>query len=117
MLSKLREVQPKVIDIHCICHLVNFCVKAAVKILPLKVDDFLVDLYYHFRYSVKRIASLVEYTEFCSTEYKSILSHVETRWLSLRHSIQRTLQMWNPLCSYFRSHRDVEKAGKVRTIC
>ena len=32
-------------------------------------------------------------------------------------SIQCTLQMWDPLCSYFRSHCDVEKAGKVRTIC
>ena len=28
----------------------------------------------------------------------------------------RVLEMWVPLCSYFRSHRDVEKPGKVHTI-
>ena len=31
-------------------------------------------------------------------------------------AINRTLEMWEPLCSYFTSHPDVEKAGKVKTI-
>ena len=38
VIAKLREKQPKIIDIHCICHVVSLCVKAAVKVLPLKVD-------------------------------------------------------------------------------
>ena len=116
VIAKLREKQPKIIDIHCICHVVNLCVKAAVKVLPLKVDDLLVDIYYHFHHSVKRVASLGEYADFCATEYKSVLKHCETRWLSLGRAIQRTLHMWEPLCSYFCSHPDVEKAGKVRSI-
>ena len=86
-----------------------------MKVLPLKVDDLLVDFYYHFHHSVKRVASLVEYAEFCATEYKGVLKHCETRWLSLGRAIQRTLHMWEPLCSYFSSHPDVEKAGKVRS--
>ena len=116
VIAKLRVEQPKIIDIYCVCHLVNLCVKAATKTLPLKVDDLLVDIYYHFRNSVKRMASLHDYAEFCSIEYKSVLNHCETRWLSLRRAIQRTLEMWEPLCSYFCSHPDVEKPGKVRTI-
>ena len=28
----------------------------------------------------------------------------------------QTLEIWAPLCSYIRSHPDVEKPGKVRTI-
>lgn len=41
VIAKLRSVQPKIIDVHCICHLVNLCVKSAVKSLPLKVDDII----------------------------------------------------------------------------
>ena len=84
--------------------------KSAIKTLPLKIDDFLIDIY-HFHTSIKRLASLREYAEFCSTEYKMVLKHCETRWLSLRRAIQRTLEMYEPLCSYFRSHPDVEKSG------
>jgi hypothetical protein len=116
VIAKLSAKQPKVFDIHCICHVVSLCLKAAVKAIPMKVDDLLVDIYYHFHHSVKRVASLVEYTEFCSTEFKSVLKHRETRWLSLGQAIQRTLHLWEPLCSYFHSHPHVEKAGKVRTI-
>ena len=90
--------------------------KSAVKALPLKVDDLLVDIYYHFRNSGNRIVSLREFAEFCCVEFKSILKHCETRWLFLRRAINRTLDMWDPLLSYFKSHNDVEKPGKVRTI-
>ena len=85
VIAKLRTLQPKIVDVNCICHLVNLCIKSAVKILPLKVDDLLVDIYCHFRNSLKRIVSLQEFAMFC------ILKHCETRWLSLRRAINRTL--------------------------
>ncbi len=113
VIAKIRNEQPKIIDVHCICHLVNLCVNSAVKVLPFKVDEVLVDIYYHFHHSVKRITTLKEYADFCDVEFKSILKHCETRWLSLTRSIKRTLQMWEPLLSYFTSHPDVEKTGKV----
>ena len=62
------------------------------------------------------MSSLQDYAHFYCIEYKSVLSHCETQWLSLRRAIIRTLEMWDPLCSYFRSHSDVEKPGKVRSI-
>lgn len=79
VVSKSHAEQPKLLDIHCICHLVSLVVKSATKALPLKFDELLVDIYYHFHYSVKRVTSLKEYVDFCNTEYKSILKHVETR--------------------------------------
>ena len=80
--------------------------------LPLKVEDLLVDIFYHCHHSIKRVASLREYADFCSIRYKSVLKHTETRWLSLSQSIQRTLERWDPLCSYFTSHREVENREK-----
>ena len=113
VIAYLRKEQPKVLDVHCTCHVVSLSIKAVTKTLPIKVDELLVDIYYHFHHSVKRIESL---KDFCSTEYKSILKHCETRWLSLTRSLKRTLEMWDPLCSYFSSHPDVNKPGKVKTI-
>ncbi len=116
VIAKLRSVQPKILDVYCICHLVNLCLKSAVKSLPLKVDDLLIDIYYHFRNSVNRMTSLHKFAEFCCVQYKCVLKHCQTRWLSLGRAIDRIIDMWDPLLSYFTSHRDVDKPGKVKTI-
>ena len=55
VIAKLRELQPNLVDINCICHSLNLCVKSAVKTLPLKIDELLVDIFYHFHHSVKRV--------------------------------------------------------------
>ena len=82
VIAKLRELQPTIVDISCICHSLNLCVKSAVKTLPLKVDELLVDIFYHFHHSGKRVPSLQEYANFYSCEYKAVLKHCETQWLS-----------------------------------
>ena len=41
VITKLRAKQPKVIDVHCTCHVVDLCVESTVKVIP-KVDDLLV---------------------------------------------------------------------------
>lgn len=116
VIAKIRQKQPKVIDIHCVCHIINLVVKSAVKTLPFKVDELLVDVFFHFHHSTKRVSALHEYAEFCQVEFKAILRHCETRWLSLTQSLKRTLDMWEPLLSYFKSHPDSEKSGKVKSI-
>ena len=117
MIAKVRELQSNIINVNCICHLLCVCVKSAIKTLLLKVDDLMVDVFYHFRNSVKRVTTLQEYATFCDSEYKTVLKHSETRWLSLRRAVVRMLDIWDCLCSYFRSHADVDKPGKVKSIC
>ena len=112
----LKEKQPSLVDFGCICHLENLAVKAAVKTLPTNVDAFLVDLNTHFYLSVKRKEEFKSFCDFVSINYKAILSHVETRWLSLLRVISRVLELWPALVSYFHSHDDAEKPGRVRTI-
>ena len=79
VIAKLRTIQPRIIHVHCICHLVSLCTKSAVKILLLKFDNFLVDIIYRFQNSANRVVILQEYTEFCSAEFKGNLKHCETR--------------------------------------
>ncbi|XP_056003345.1 uncharacterized protein LOC125662754 isoform X2 [Ostrea edulis] len=42
-----------------------------------------------------------------------ILKHCSTRWLSLERCVQRTLQRWPALKSYFQSHAECEKPGRI----
>ena len=45
-----------------------------------------------------------------------ILKHCPTRWLSLEKVCNRTLNQYAALLSYFMSHPEVEKAGRVKRI-
>ena len=49
-------------------------------------------------------------------EPMKILRHASTRWLSLERCVKRTLQQWPALASYFESHEEVEKPGRVKRI-
>uniref|UniRef100_H3ALC1 HAT C-terminal dimerisation domain-containing protein n=1 Tax=Latimeria chalumnae TaxID=7897 RepID=H3ALC1_LATCH len=114
MLAHIKKVQPAVLDMGCISHLANLCVQHAVKTLPIKVDDLLIDIFYHFQHSAKK--ELKEFEEFTDTEPHKILKHATTHWLSLEKCVKRTLLQWSALQSYFNSHPDVEKPGRVRKI-
>nr|XP_034324959.1 uncharacterized protein LOC109619707 [Crassostrea gigas] len=55
-----------------------------------------------------------EFLEFTDTEPIKILKHCSTRWLSLEKCVNRLLHHWPALQSYFNSHEDVEKPGRVK---
>ena len=54
VLSHIRDKQPKVFSLGCLCHLANLCSVAALKTLPVSIDSLLIDVFYHFKYSAKR---------------------------------------------------------------
>jgi len=53
--------------------------------------------------SASRTAQLKDFCEFVEVEECNLLRHVVTRWLSLLPSIDRILNYWKPLTSYFQS--------------
>lgn len=67
------------------------------------VDDMVIDLFYCFEKSTNRKAGLVEYCDFCDVDYRAIVKHVNTRWLSLERAVHRVLQQYSALKSYFLS--------------
>ena len=60
-----------------------------------------VDIFYWFDKTTKRKATLREYCDFCNQEYRQIVKHVNTRWLSLERAVSRVLQQYRSLKSYF----------------
>lgn len=117
VLSRLREKNPAVFNLGCVCHLANLCAQAGIKALPLPVEDLLVDVYFHFFHSAKRKEIYkTEFLDFTETEPLKILKHCSTRWLSLQKCVTRLLQQWPALQSYFSSHDDVERPGRVQKV-
>lgn len=89
----------------CPCHLANIAASHAhdafAEVLGVHVEDLLIDIYYWFDKSTKIKGVLVEYMQFCDQEYAKILKHVSTRWLSLERCVERALQKYAGLKSYF----------------
>ena len=67
------------------------------------IEEFAIDLYYWFGKSTKRKNGLRSYCTFCNQEYRAIVKHVSTRWLSLEIAVQRSLKQLPSLTSYFKS--------------
>lgn len=105
----LRDKQPNFTDFGCICHLENLAIKAAIKLLPVSIDTLLVDINTHFYLSIKRKEEYKSFCEFVNVTYKQILTHVETRWLSLLRVVYQVLEIWPALVFYFTSHPEGEK--------
>ena len=77
-----------------------------MKCAILEVEELAIDLYYWFDKSTKRKNGLLSYCTFCDQEYRAIVRHVTTRWLSLEIAIERILKQFASLVSYFKSEEE-----------
>ena len=105
--SRCRQRNPDIFVSGCPCHLVHIAAgnghDSFAKVIGVNIEDLHIDLYYWFEKSTKRKGVLLGYMEFCGHEYSKILKHVSTRWLSLERCVQRTLEKYSGLKSYFLS--------------
>lgn len=105
--SRVHEENGNVYFVGCPCHMVhNTACKAAEvfqKETGFDVEDILVDLFYWFDKSTKRKNELSSFCEFCNIQYRQVVKHVSTRWLSLEYAVDRTLLQYSGLRSYFLS--------------
>ena len=81
-------------DVACLWHLAHMCTGKGAKELAVNIEDFVIDIYYHFRRSAKRKAQSIK--------------HVSTRWPSHGKCLKRTLKQWDSLESYFLSYFDLQ---------
>jgi hypothetical protein len=58
LLKKIKDSQgdQNVFDVGCPCHLAHLCAGKGAKELSVNIEDFVIDIYYNFRRSVKRKA-------------------------------------------------------------
>ena len=91
----------------CPCHIAHNTASGAADALRnetgFDVEELVVDMFYWFDKSTKRKSSLEKYCCFCDVQYRKIIKHVSTRWLSLETAVERVLKLYNGLRSYFAS--------------
>ena len=94
----------------CPCHIIHNAVRKASDVFcsscGFDVEEFCLDIYYWFDKSTKRKNSLLSYYTYCDQEYRNIIKHVTTRWLSLKFAIERILKQYPSLKSYFLSENE-----------
>ena len=89
----------------CPCHLVhNMACHASEsfhKISGFDIEDLCINAHYWFDKSTKCKGILKEFCEFCASDYRQIIRYVSVRWLSLEKAVNRILQLYKSLQSYF----------------
>jgi hypothetical protein len=90
--SKLNRT---LIGVGCSYHIINNAVQCAADTLPMDVQAVIEKLYQHLY-----IYTLKGFCEFLNTEYKTVLVHSKTRWLSLYSALKRMNEMYKVLKSY-----------------
>ena len=103
--TRVHQENEFIYFVGCPCHMVHNTACKAAEVFQREtgfdVEDMLVDLYYWFDKSTKRKNELYEFCDFCNIEYRQVVKHVSTRWLSLEYAVDRTLQQYSGLKSYF----------------
>lgn len=120
IMTRVLEKNDSVYFSRCQCHMVHNAssegAKAFTTVTGFDVEDLVVDIFYWFDRSTKRKSKLAEYTYFCDQEFRKIIKHVSTRWLSLEKAVTRILQQYASLKSYFLSEDEpVSRFKRIQT--
>ena len=110
--TRVEAENESVYFVGCPCHMVHNTACKASEVFGVAtgfdVEDMLVDLYYWFDKSTKRKNELLDFCNFCNVEYRKVVKHVSTRWLSLEYAVDRALLQYPALKSYFLSSDEVQ---------
>lgn len=91
----------KLIGVNCAAHILNNCISTAVDCLPIDIEVILVKIYSHFYIYTIRVEEFKEFCDEAEVQYKKLLGYSKTCWLTLLPALDRILQLFNPLKSYF----------------
>ena len=106
---------PHVMKSGCICHLVHLAAKKGSAVLPVQIDDLLVDIFYHFRKSDANKKELKGFQVFYDTSLDEITKHCTTRWLGLGPKLVQLIGQWELLRAYFKQELSLRASSDSST--
>lgn len=101
-----RDVNKNLIGVGCPAHIIHKSIQHATDLLPIDIESIILKIYNYFSIYTIRTEKLKDFCDICSMEYRNLLYHSKTRWLSLFPAIERVLQMYSALSAYFLSESD-----------
>ena len=114
VMSQLWCKQPALVALHCHCHIAALIANEACKVLPDELEDQTTDVWYYFQKSPRRLRQFEEFRCFVECKPHKLLKAYQTRWLSLEACVNRLIEQYEALLSYFRSTED--KQAVVRRV-
>lgn len=90
-----------IFGIGCSAHILHNTVQHACDSLPIDVEVIVVKVYKYFYQYTVRVTALKEFCDFVNIEYKRVMAHANTRFLSLLPAIERILFLFEALKLYF----------------
>jgi hypothetical protein len=101
---KLQEKSSNnLIGISCPAHVVYNAIQTAADCLPIDLQLIINKIYQHFHIYSVQVEELKSFSEFTETEYKTLLGHSKKRRLFLLPAVQRIIDIFLALRSYFLS--------------
>ncbi|XP_053255097.1 uncharacterized protein LOC128418927 [Podarcis raffonei] len=94
------------IGVGCPGHILNNCVHQAAETLDIDVESIIFKIYQYFHIYTVQTEQLKEYCEFVDTEYKKLLSHSKTRWLSLFPGVNRLIRVFPAVKAFILSQNN-----------
>jgi len=102
--THLKNLMNKnIFGIGCPVHIAHNAAKHGIDTLMFDTESISLKIYNHFSIYTVRTEALKEFCQFVDIEYRNLLYHSATRWLSLYPAVNRILQMFPALKSYFLS--------------
>ena len=99
--KRLKDDFKHITNVNDLSHIFNDVLKKALKAFPQSIQDVITDISAHFHYSTQRCAVLREIQKEMNMSPLEILHMTKTRWLTLRNTLDRILELWPCLQSYF----------------
>ena len=103
VLTQLKEKQPGLVSFHCNCHLAALIANHVSKVLPDFLEDVTIQIWYFFQKSPKLYRMFEDFQVFVDSKPHKLLKAGQTRWLSLQMCVNRLLEQYDALLSFFRS--------------
>ena len=116
VVTRLKNKQPNLFHLHCLCHVAHLCASDACKKLPKCIEQLCRDIITHFNQSAKRQWIYSGFQEFVNVKPHKLLRPAQTRWLSLEQCVCRIVEQWPALVSYFQSIDEAERFSSVEKI-
>ena len=114
VMSRLRCKQPALVALHCHCHIAAPIANETCKVLSDELEYLTTDVWYYFQKSPRRLRQFQEFPCFVECKPHKLFKACQTRWLSLKASVNHLIEQYEALLSYFRSTED--KQAVVRRV-
>jgi hypothetical protein len=96
-----------VIGIGCGAHVLHNSIQTASDSLPVDFEAIVYKIFHYFNIFTIRTESLKELCSFVEVEYKNLLCHAKTRWMTLLPAIRRIVDIFDGLKAYFFVNRSM----------